>query len=91
MTGPRILIVGAGAVGQVFGYHFSKAGADVWFFARNVHRFEKRLALFSRVNKPVGFEAGGWVTSPEQIARKPWVHDHIEAAARLRGLPRCRV
>lgn len=33
-SGPRILIVGAGAVGQVFGYHLARAGAAVTYFVR---------------------------------------------------------
>ena len=34
----RVLLVGAGAVGQVYGWHFSKGGADVAFLVRSRHR-----------------------------------------------------
>jgi ketopantoate reductase len=36
----RILIVGAGAVGQVYGWHLQKGGAQVTFFVRPKHRAE---------------------------------------------------
>ncbi|MCA9615092.1 MAG: hypothetical protein H6721_19805 [Sandaracinus sp.] len=36
----RVLLVGAGAVGQVYGYHLQKGGAQVAFFVRPKHRAE---------------------------------------------------
>ena len=35
---PRVLVIGAGAVGQVFGHHLIRAGADVTFFVREAYR-----------------------------------------------------
>lgn len=36
--GPSILIVGAGCVGQVFGHHLARGGADVTLFVREKYR-----------------------------------------------------
>lgn len=41
--GPRILIVGSGAVGAVFGEHLSRAGADVGFLVRNPDSANARM------------------------------------------------
>ena len=40
MSGARVLVVGAGAVGQVYGRHAQLAGADVTFFVREKYRDE---------------------------------------------------
>ena len=37
-TKPKVLIVGAGAVGAVYGYHLSKGGAKVTFYAKEKYR-----------------------------------------------------
>jgi Ketopantoate reductase PanE/ApbA len=36
----RVLIVGVGAVGQIYGYHLAKGGARVTFYVRERHRAE---------------------------------------------------
>ncbi len=41
----RVLIVGAGAVGQVYGHHLQRGGAQVTFFVRPKHRAEAEAEL----------------------------------------------
>jgi 2-dehydropantoate 2-reductase len=36
--GPAVLVIGAGAVGQVFGDHLSRAGASITLFVREKYR-----------------------------------------------------
>ena len=52
----NVLIVGAGAVGQVYGYHLAKGGADVSFYIREQYAAELdrgfelyQLSLFGKV------------------------------------------
>ncbi len=54
----NVLIVGAGAVGQVYGYHLAKGGADVSFYIKEQHAAELdrgfdlyRLSLFGKILK----------------------------------------
>lgn len=44
----KILVVGAGAVGQVYGYYFQRGGCEVTFFVRDKYRseMEQGLTLF---------------------------------------------
>ena len=45
-TGMRVLVIGAGAIGQAFGHHFQRGGAEVNFFLL-FSISSKRLFLFS--------------------------------------------
>ncbi|MCL4228387.1 MAG: ketopantoate reductase [Myxococcales bacterium] len=38
MSHPRVLVVGAGAVGQVFAHHYQRGGAEVTFLVREKYR-----------------------------------------------------
>lgn len=48
-TTPRVLIVGAGSIGMILGYHFSLAKADVTYLVRpaRVERLSKTQTLYS--------------------------------------------
>jgi 2-dehydropantoate 2-reductase len=63
----RALIVGAGAVGQVFGYHLARGGAEVTFLVKDKHVDECRrgFALYplGRRRDPVRLDGCGVVTS----------------------------
>jgi len=74
----RVLVIGAGAVGQVFGYHLQRAGAAVTFFVRDKHkeRVQRGFDLYAlsmlrgrraRV-EPVHFERFEVITSLADIA-----------------------
>jgi 2-dehydropantoate 2-reductase len=41
----KVLVVGAGAVGQVYGYHLAQGGADVTFFVRPKYAAEARAGF----------------------------------------------
>ncbi len=41
----KVLVIGAGAVGQVYGYHLAKGGADVTFFVRPQYADEARAGF----------------------------------------------
>jgi ketopantoate reductase len=78
---PRILIVGAGAVGQVYGWHVHQAGARVSYYVREryVEECSKGFDLFeiglfrptSRAT-PHHFKADGLLTTPEEVAAHTW-------------------
>lgn len=76
MTGrtPKVLVVGAGAVGQVFGWHLMRAGAELTFFVREARREETargfelyRLRTFGapRRGRLTGF---GVACTPAEVA-----------------------
>ncbi len=75
----KILVVGAGAVGQVFAHHAALAGADVSFFVREKYVDETRqgfnLYPLNRSNprqKPVELRDFDVYSDIDEIARKPW-------------------
>ncbi|HTR56442.1 MAG TPA: 2-dehydropantoate 2-reductase N-terminal domain-containing protein [Kofleriaceae bacterium] len=62
----KALIVGAGAVGQVFGYHLARGGAEVTFFVRPkyVDECKRGFTLYPLADKDaVRFEGFGVVTT----------------------------
>jgi 2-dehydropantoate 2-reductase len=75
----RVLLVGAGAVGQVYGYHLQRGGADVAFLVRPKYAEEARSGFHlyplhrrrPREN-PVPFRGFRVFTSVEEIAAAPW-------------------
>lgn len=75
----KVLIVGAGAVGQAYGYHLQKGGAEVWLFVKPKHaqESERGFSLYP-LNRakprraPVPFKANGVVTSIEEVAASQW-------------------
>jgi ketopantoate reductase len=75
---PRVLLVGAGAVGQVFGKFLAAAGCEVSFLVKARHREATRagftlhaLGLASR-GAPERLTPLEVLTSPEEVARRAW-------------------
>lgn len=73
----RILIVGAGATGTVFGAALARGGASVAFHVRAHHRERinaglslHRQGFLSRKNERL--EGAGVTTSPEEVAATTW-------------------
>jgi 2-dehydropantoate 2-reductase len=74
----RCLLVGAGAVGQVYGYCLQKGGANVTFLVKEKYAADARagFTLFPLKKKkrrdPVRFDGFGVVTSVGEAARTTW-------------------
>ncbi len=73
----RVLIVGAGAVGQTFAYHLHRGGAQVSVLVKPQYReaCQKGFYLYSLNQKnqgPFKWEADQVLTSPEEVARFTW-------------------
>ncbi len=75
---PRVLVVGAGAVGQVYAYHAQQGGAEITFFVRDKYRDEiaRGLDLYplnrsrSHRTEPVRFEGFQVVSRPDEVATR---------------------
>lgn len=71
---PRVLVIGAGAVGQVYGRHAALSGADVTFFVREKYRatvaggFDMYPLNRSAKTEPVRFEGFSVVTRADEVA-----------------------
>jgi len=69
----RVLVVGAGAVGQVYGRHLQLGGADVTFFVRDQYRATTAAGFtlypLNRRDKaaPIRFEGFQVATSPAEV------------------------
>jgi hypothetical protein len=90
----RALVVGAGAVGQVFARHLALGGAEVTLLVREKYTAECRagftmypLNRASRVRTtPVRFEGAAVVTGPEEVAAQRWDQVYVTvSSAALRG------
>jgi 2-dehydropantoate 2-reductase len=75
----RALVVGAGAVGQVFGYHLHLGGADVSFLVKPKYAGECRAGFTlyplndrRRRLEPRRFTGAGVVTTDEEVAASRW-------------------
>lgn len=71
----RVLLVGAGSVGQVYGWHLERGGAEVHVFVREKYADEARAGFVlyppgQRV--PVRWTPRGVVTSAEQVRASTW-------------------
>lgn len=70
----RVLVVGAGAVGQVFGHHLVRAGADLTFFVREQYRertaqgFDLYRLRLAGAPEPLRLEGFTVVCTPEEVA-----------------------
>jgi hypothetical protein len=70
----KILVVGAGAVGLVYGRHLQRAGCDVTYYIRDKYRAQAQAGYpmyplnTGGRDKPVVFDKFGIVTSAEQVA-----------------------
>jgi ketopantoate reductase len=71
----RVLVVGAGAVGQVFGHHLAEGGAEVVWFVKPGHLAWVRegFTLYPlnrrRGAEPLRIEAPAHLTTPEEVER----------------------
>ncbi|KAI1777211.1 hypothetical protein F4818DRAFT_340965 [Hypoxylon cercidicola] len=67
---PRILVIGAGCVGIVTGYHLNLAGADVTFLVRP-HRAEElkrpQILYCYEDNQLKGYKGYGYITNPLEM------------------------
>jgi 2-dehydropantoate 2-reductase len=71
-------LVGAGAVGQVYGRHLQRGGAEVSFLVKPAHReaMEGGVTMYplnrNKNRKGVRFEGYGLLTDPAAIGAQPW-------------------
>jgi ketopantoate reductase len=76
----RALVVGAGVVGQVYGYHLARGGARVSFLVKPAHAAELAgpLTLYPlnrprrRRTQPVSFEGFSVLDDPAAVAGERW-------------------
>ena len=75
----KVLLIGAGAVGQSYGYHFQRSGAEISFFVREKYADEARqgfdLYPLNRRNArkaPVHLEGFGVLTEMSEVATPCW-------------------
>lgn len=71
----RVLLVGAGAVGQVYGRHLQAAGWDVAFYVKPKYLEDARRGFVrypARGGRPERFEGYGLITAPEEVAAERW-------------------
>lgn len=73
----NILLVGAGAVGLVYGRHLQLGGADVTFYVREKYRDDVAAGFTMHVLNAVGrgthrFEGLSALTTPEEVAAQTW-------------------
>jgi ketopantoate reductase len=77
-VGMKVLLVGAGAVGQVYGRHLQRGGADVSFLVKERHAEELRrgLTLYAwnegRPPAPADFRGFGVLTGAAEAGRERW-------------------
>ena len=76
---PRVLVVGAGAVGQVFGWYLQRAGAELCFLVKEKHAPEARrgftlyaLGLLEDDPEPLRFSGFDVRVSVDEVARERW-------------------
>ena len=72
----NILLVGAGAVGQVLGHHFARGGARVAFYVRPRHAEATRkgftLAALGTRRAPERLEPAAVLTTMAEVAAETW-------------------
>jgi len=73
---PRILLVGAGSVGQVYGRHLQEGGAHVAFYVREKYAAQARggfpMILVNRGPTVARFQPDEVLTSLEQVRAARW-------------------
>lgn len=76
---PRVLLVGAGAVGQVFGKYLQAAGCELSFLVKEKYADEARrgftlyeLGMLEKDPEPVAFSGFGVLISNEEVAARRW-------------------
>jgi 2-dehydropantoate 2-reductase len=74
----RALVVGAGAVGQVYGHHLARGGAEVGFLVKPSHVVARPLTLYPlnrprrQRTRPVEFDAFRVFTDVAAVAAERW-------------------
>jgi 2-dehydropantoate 2-reductase len=68
----NILMVGAGAVGQVFALHLSRGGAAITFLVKPTHALPAELRLFAQAKHPTTLTGFRRMTQPEEVRREKW-------------------
>lgn len=71
----RVLLVGAGSVGQVYGWHLQQAGVDVHVYVKPKYAEEARAGFVlypPGTRTPTRFRPDGVVTSPAEVAASTW-------------------
>jgi ketopantoate reductase len=82
-----VLVVGAGAVGQVFGHCLKAGGAELTFFVREKYRREVQQGfdLYAlnrrRSTEPLRLEGFDVVSTPEEVARKRFDQVYLTVAS----------
>jgi 2-dehydropantoate 2-reductase len=89
---PKVLVVGAGAVGQVYGRHAQLGGAEVTFFVRDKYRdtvaggFDMYPLNRRRNTEPVRFERFAVVTRADEVAARTFDQVYLTVSSpALRG------
>ncbi len=82
----RALVVGAGAVGQVFGRHLAEGGAEVTFLVKEKYADEARRGFpMYRLNKrhPVleRFDGFGVITEAKDAAKSTWDQVYVTVSS----------
>jgi len=86
-TPVRALVVGAGAVGQVFARHLQLGGAEVAFLVKEKYAAECRrgFTLYAlngrRKTTPLRLDGVGVVTSPAEAAARPWDQVYVTVSS----------
>lgn len=78
-TKPRILLVGAGAIGQVFGWFLQSAGCEITFLVKPKYAEEARrgftlyeLGIFKQDPEPREFSGFGVLCTTEEVSAQRW-------------------
>jgi hypothetical protein len=82
----RVLIVGAGAVGQVFGHHLAQGGAEVTFLVKPKYADDCRrgFTLYALDRKPPRtqqFAGFAVITAPRDAAATRWDHVYLAVSS----------
>lgn len=71
----RVLLVGAGSVGQVYGWHLRRGGVEVHVYVKDKYADEARAGFVlypPGARTPTRWTPDGVVTSPAQVAAGTW-------------------
>ena len=90
----KILVVGAGAVGQVYGYHLQRGGADVTFFVRDKYVDEMKAGLDlyplnQREHRTVPVHMGGYgvISQFAEVSASTWDYVVMCTSSTVLGTP----
>lgn len=86
----RVLIVGAGAVGQVFGHHLARGGAEVTFLVKPAYADDCRRGftlypLGRRTPRAQPFTGFGILTAAAEAAATRWDHVYLTVSSTALG------